>query len=300
MSNVLITGSSSGFGLLTAQTFARRGHSVFATVRDPATAEELRTARDEERLPITILQLDVRDAASVQSSVSAALECGPIDVVVNNAGYALRASVEEMDDDELLEQFDANLFGLVRVVRAVAPVMRTQRSGVIANVSSVVTWAPLPFAGAYTSSKAAVSALSESLHYELAPFGVRVVLVEPGPYPTTRFLTNSVTGRNSTPASAYSELRASFRPSLGRLVGSAPANPQEVADAIYDAVYGSTPRFRYVVGIGAQRIARMRQGSDFETFERYLREILDWHVGASNCTPGGAVVAQATPARTTG
>jgi NAD(P)-dependent dehydrogenase (short-subunit alcohol dehydrogenase family) len=134
MSNVLITGSSSGFGLLTARTFARRGHSVFATVRDPATAEKLRTARDEERLPITTLPLDVRDTASVRSSVGAALECGPIDVVVNNAGYALRASVEEMDDDELLEQFDTNVFGLVRVVRAVAPAMRKQRSGVIVNV----------------------------------------------------------------------------------------------------------------------------------------------------------------------
>jgi NAD(P)-dependent dehydrogenase (short-subunit alcohol dehydrogenase family) len=291
MSNVLVTGSSSGFGLLTAQTFARRGHCVFATVRDPATAEELRTARDAEHLPITILQLDVRDAASVRSCVSAALECGPIDVVVNNAGYALRASVEEMDDDELLEQFDTNLFGLIRVVRAVAPAMREQRSGVIVNVSSVVTWAPLPFFGAYASSKAAVSALSESLHYELAPFGVRVVLVEPGPYPTTRFLTNSVTGRNSTPESAYAQLRASFQPALARLVRSAPADPQEVADTIYSAVYGNMSRFRYVVGSSAQRIARMRQGSDFETFERYLREILDWHVGAPEGTPDAAAVA---------
>jgi hypothetical protein len=127
-----------------------------------------------------------------------------------------------------------------------------------------------------------------------------VVLVEPGPYPTTRFLTNSVTGRNSTPASAYAELRATFQPALARLVWSAPADPQEVADTIYDAVFSKTPRLRYVVGPSAQHIARMRQGSDFETFEQHLRAILEWHVGASNCTPGGAVVAQATPARTTG
>lgn len=291
MSNVLITGSSSGFGLLTAQTFARRGHCVFATVRDLSSATELRTARDAENLPISILQLDVRDAASVQSSVSAAVECGRIDVVVNNAGYALRASVEETDDDELLEQFDTNLFGLVRVVRAVAPVMRTQRSGVIVNVSSVVTWAPLPFGGAYTSSKAAVSALSESLHYELAPFGVRVVLVEPGPYPTTRFLTNTVAGRHSAHASPYEHLRASYRSAIARLIASEPADPQEVADTIYDAVYSNTPRFRYVVGATAQRIARVRQCSDFETFERYVRDILDWHAGAPDSAPHDAAPA---------
>ncbi len=106
MSNVLITGCSSGFGLLTAQTFARRGDQVFATVRDLSTAGDLRAARDAENLPISILQLDVRDTASVHSTVSAALDSGPVDILVNNAGYALRAAVEEIDDDELLHQFD--------------------------------------------------------------------------------------------------------------------------------------------------------------------------------------------------
>ena len=192
MSNVLITGCSSGFGLLTAQTFARRGDQVFATVRDVSTAGALRQVRDAEKLPITILQLDVRDTASIHSAVSAALDGGPISVLVNNAGYAYRAAVEEIDDDELLQQFDINVFGIVRLVRAVAPAMRAQGSGTIVNVSSIVSAAALPFGGAYSASKAAVNLLSEALHYELAPFGVRVAVVEPGPYPTTRFLPNSV------------------------------------------------------------------------------------------------------------
>jgi NAD(P)-dependent dehydrogenase (short-subunit alcohol dehydrogenase family) len=138
MSNVLITGCSSGFGLLTAQTFARRGDQVFATVRDLSTAGDLRAARDAEHLPISILHLDVRDTASVHSAVSAALDTGPVDVLVNNAGYAFRAAIEETDDDELLQQFDTNVFGIVRLVRAVAPAMRAHGSGTIVNVSSIV------------------------------------------------------------------------------------------------------------------------------------------------------------------
>jgi NAD(P)-dependent dehydrogenase (short-subunit alcohol dehydrogenase family) len=280
MSNVLITGCSSGFGLLTAGTFARQGHQVFATVRDPGSAADLRAMRDADELPITILQLDVRDSACIHAAVSTALDAGPIDVLVNNAGYSLRAAVEETDDDEILQQFDTNVFGVVRLVRAVAPTMRAQRSGVIVNVSSVATWAPLPFSGSYTGSKAALSALSETLHYELAPFGVRVVLVEPGPYPTTRFLANVVMARNSTSASPYADLRASYQPAIARLVRGEPADAQEVADAIYDSVYTDTPKFRYVLGVSAQGIARMRQSTDFEGFERFIRDALDWHVGA--------------------
>lgn len=282
MSNVLITGCSSGFGLLTAKTFASRGDRVFATVRDLTTVSDLTAVRDAEKLPISILQLDVCDAASVQSAASAALGSGPIDILVNNAGYALRAAVEETEDDELLRQFDTNVFGVVRLVRAVAPAMRAQRSGTIVNVSSIGATAPLPFGGAYCASKAAVNALSEVLHYELAPFGVRVLLIEPGAYPTTRFLPNSVAGRNDTPASPYADVRASYQPAVRRLATSVPADPQEVADAIYDAVHGDNPAFRWVVGGLAQNITRVRQGADFEEFERFLRDALNWHVGVRN------------------
>jgi NAD(P)-dependent dehydrogenase (short-subunit alcohol dehydrogenase family) len=288
MSNVLITGCSSGFGLLTAQTFARRGDQVFATVRDLSTAGDLRAVRDAENLPMSILQIDVRDTASVHSAVSAALDGGPIDILVNNAGYAFRAAIEEIDDDELLHQFDTNVFGIVRLVRAVAPAMRAHGSGTIVNVSSIVTSAPLPFGGAYSASKAAASALSESLHYELAPFGVRVVLVEPGPYATTRFLTNSVMGRNATPASPYADLRASYQPAVRRVTTSVRADPQEVADVIYEAVYTETPRFRYVVGETAEQLASARKRTDFEEFEQFLRDRLDWHVGARDGRPAPA------------
>ena len=284
MANVLITGCSSGFGLLTAQTFARRCDQVFATVRDLATAGALRQVRDAEELPISILQLDVRDAASIHSTVSAVLDNGSIDVLVNNAGYSLRGAVEEMDDDELLQQFDTNVFGVVRMVRAVAPAMRAHGSGVIVNVSSIASCAALPFGGAYCASKAAVNLLSESLHYELAPFGVRVTVVEPGPYVTTQFLANSVPGRNAGSASPYDDLRASYQPTLRRLIASGPADPQEVADAIYDAALGESPRFRYVVGGIARQLAQERQRGEFEEFEHHFRSMLDWWVGARDAS----------------
>jgi NAD(P)-dependent dehydrogenase (short-subunit alcohol dehydrogenase family) len=282
MSNVLITGCSSGFGLLTAQTFARRGDNVFATVRDLANADALERIRDGEDLPISILQLDVRYAASVHAAVTAALDRGPIDVLVNNAGYALRSSVEETEDDEIRQEFETNVFGVVRLIRAVAPGMRARGSGTIVNVSSVTAWAPLPFSGPYAASKAAVSALSESLHYELSPFGVRIVLVEPGPYPTTGFPSNSVIGRNGIENSQYAELRARYQSAAGRILGDIPSEPQEVADAICDAVYSDTPRFRYVVGDVGQRIVNMRREStDFEEFAGWIAHMLGWQIRAT-------------------
>ncbi len=290
MSNVLITGCSSGFGLLTTETFARKGDQVFATVRDLSTAGALRHLRDAEELPISILQLDVRDSSSIHSAVTAALDDGPIDVLVNNAGYAYRAAVEETDDDELLQQFDTNVFGIVRLVRAVAPAMRAHGSGVIVNVSSIVSCAALPFSGAYSASKAAVNLMSESLHYELAPFGVRVAVVEPGPYPTTRFLPNSVAGRNATQLSPYADVRESYQPTLKRLMAGAASDPQEVADIIYEAVYADTPSFRYVVGRSAQRIAEARQSSAFEEFEHFIRSMLDWWVGARDASSAASTL----------
>jgi NAD(P)-dependent dehydrogenase (short-subunit alcohol dehydrogenase family) len=268
MANVLITGCSSGFGLLTAQRFARAGHRVFATVRDPARAADVVAARDAERLPIDILPLDVCDDASVQAAVGTALAAGPIDVLVNNAGYLLTCAVEEAADDEVWRLFDTNVFGIVRLVRVVAPGMRERRSGVIANVSSMAAFTPLPFGGLYGASKAAVSALSEALFQELAPFGVHVVLVEPAGYPTTRFVANKVAGRNSTSTSPYAAHRDVALAARTALAAGESLDPQNVADAIYAAVSQPEPRFRHLVGAPAERAAHLRRSTDFEGYLR--------------------------------
>jgi NAD(P)-dependent dehydrogenase (short-subunit alcohol dehydrogenase family) len=169
MSNALITGCSSGFGLLMAERFARHGDHVIATVRDMRRCDELVALRDQASLPITLLPLDVRDAASIQVAVAAALDAGPLDVLINNAGYALRCPVEEAGDGELQHLFDTNVFGAARMIRAVAPAMRERRRGTIVNISSILAHVPRPFGGLYAASKAALSSMSEALYLELAP-----------------------------------------------------------------------------------------------------------------------------------
>jgi NAD(P)-dependent dehydrogenase (short-subunit alcohol dehydrogenase family) len=249
MASVLITGCSSGFGLVTAQKFARAGHHVFATMRNLDRAGDLEAARDAENLPITILPLDVRDGASIQSTVRTALGAGPIDVLVNNAGYALSGPVEEVEEDELVAQFDTNVFGLVRMIRAVAPGMRERRAGTIVNVSSGGVYFTPPFSGPYVASKAAVGALSEALRQELRPFGVRVVLIEPGGF-ATRFGANMQRARRTTEASPYHDGLQRVVATIRERIVQAPdgsRDPRYVADAIYDAVVGQGRQFRYLV-----------------------------------------------------
>src|SRR5512140_1015565 len=199
MANVFITGCSSGFGLLTALHFARQGDRVFATLRTPATADALHAAVAAERLPITVLELDVRDPASVTAAVRAA---GPIDVLVNNAGVELRSSIEDAAEEDVQWQFDTNVFGLLRVLRAVLPGMRERRAGIVVNVSSIAGLVSRPYGGLYAATKHAVEAITEALHFEVAPFGIRVVSIEPGQY-GTRLLDNAVLGKGFTKASPY-------------------------------------------------------------------------------------------------
>jgi len=172
---VLITGCSSGIGRALAEEFARRGHRVLATARSRDSIEELASDR------IRTARLDVTDPESIDRAVT---ECttwaGRIDVVVNNAGYALIGPVAELDLDELRTQFETNVVGVVAVTQAVVPQMVDRRCGRIVNIGSVSGVTATPFGGAYCGTKAAIHMLSDSLRMELAPFGVRVISVQPG------------------------------------------------------------------------------------------------------------------------
>jgi NAD(P)-dependent dehydrogenase (short-subunit alcohol dehydrogenase family) len=190
---VLITGTSSGFGLDAAQRLARRGHHVIATMRDSrgrnaaARASLERLASDEE-LALTVVELDVTDDASVTAAVDAALrEAGRIDVVINNAGYAGLGVTEAYTVEQWQRMFDVNVFGVVRVNRAVLPIMRKQRSGLLIHVSSAAGRVAIPAMAAYCSSKFALEALADTYRFELLPFGIDSVLVEPGIYRTPIF-----------------------------------------------------------------------------------------------------------------
>jgi NAD(P)-dependent dehydrogenase (short-subunit alcohol dehydrogenase family) len=275
MANVFITGCSSGFGLLIALRFARAGDRVVATMRTPAKApKDLTGPIETERLPITLARLDVCDPASITSAVGAA---GEIDVLVNNAGIELRSSIEDASDEDVRRQFDTNVFGTLRVMRAVLPQMRARKRGTIVNLSSIAGIVARPFGGLYSATKHAIEAITESLHFEAAPLGIRVALVEPGSY-ETRLLDNAFPGRDFGPSSPYWPVSERFEEALARLRAGTGGmqDPQEVAEVVYTAVHDPTPRLRYLVGRDAAMIATARKAMDFEQFEQAMRQSMGW------------------------
>lgn len=274
---VVITGCSSGFGKLAAQTFARRGDTVVATMRDPARGADLIAEAKSAGQPLEVLALDVTDPQSVEGAVRHVLSRHDrIDVLVNNAGVGMHGPLEECDDDDVRRVFDTNVFGLLRVTRAVAPLMREQRAGTVVNVSSLAGKVAPPFEGVYAASKHAVEALSDALYYELHPFGVRVVIVEPGGF-ETEFGANRILARRFGEGSPYVALEQRFREAGSRLPGSDQrGSPQQVADAIVEAATAEQPRRRYLVGADAQTIAGLHKQASDEDFEQAMRTVLDF------------------------
>lgn len=266
--NVLITGANSGFGLLTAQTFAKAGHTVQATLRDPAKSQGL-DALKAAGLPVNVLTLDVTDQASIDAAVAQATAKAPLDVLVNNAGYELSSPTEHMTDANLLRQFDTNVFGVVRMMRAVVPAMRRRGSGTIVNLSSVAGLLAAPFAGAYSASKHAVEGLSEAAWYELRPFGVRVVLIEPGAF-TTAFGDNVVTEPAFDANSPYRAVADQFSQALQGMRSGPPQDPQEVADLILAAATDPDPKLRHLAGNDARMFIGVYRSTDFEGFARTM------------------------------
>ena len=233
---VLITGSSTGFGRLFTETLARKGHTVFATMRDlggrnAKNAAEIRTLAEKDSLPIQVLEMDVTDDASVERGVDEAIaRAGRIDVAINNAGYYLSGLEEAVTTEQAQRLMDTNFIGSVRVNRAVLPHMRRQRSGVLMHISSGAGRVVLPSAGFYCASKFALEALAEAYSYELAAQGIESVIVEPCQYETPVFGNTVMAadqGRTDTYGAAK-EIPAKVNGALSSTAGDA----QEVADAV--------------------------------------------------------------------
>ena len=278
MAVIVITGCSSGFGMLAALEFARRGDSVCATMRNTAKAGPLLAQAKTAGAAVEVLQLDVNDAVSVAAAIEEIVRReGRIDILVNNAGMSIDGPVEEFNDDEVLAVFETNLFGVIRVTRAVLPRMRSQGSGTIVTVGSLAGKATLPFSGIYSASKHAVEALSDALHYELEPFGIRVVLIEPGGFETA-MEANGRLARRFTEGSVYRDAERRFAAALDKLPGGwMRADAQIVADAIADAAKAEQPQRRYLVGQDAELIAGLHKKMSDEEFEQTARTLLDWH-----------------------
>ena len=244
MNTILITGTSSGFGLETARLVLGRGWRVVATMRTPR--DDLRPATDRLR----VLALDVTDPQSIEQAVDAA---GPLDALVNNAGIGLMGAFEGSSLSTVRELFETNTLGTMAVTQAVLQQFRQRNRGVIVNVSSAITLKPLPLIAAYAASKAAVEAFSESLALELEPFNVRVRLVLPGRGPETRFSENARARMHNSIPEPYAEFAAKVF--AGRGDASAVTHSAEVAQAVWDAVTDPSIPLRMPVGADALALA---------------------------------------------
>ncbi|MEZ0228909.1 MAG: SDR family oxidoreductase [Planctomycetota bacterium] len=251
----LVTGSAAGFGLLTSIELAQAGWNVFATMRDPARRDKIDAAAKAALVQdrIHVERLDVTDQASVDACARKVHEHGPLSVLVNNAGYGLGGFVEDVTLDELRAQFETNFFGLVRVTKAFLPKMRESRGGTIVNVSSVAGTIGGPGLSSYHSSKWAVEGWSESLRHELALFGVRVVLVEPGAFKTDIFERNRrVAARCSDPSSPYFAMTQKLTKYVDDEVVKSAADPLDVAQLIVSIARAENPLLRYPIGLDAR------------------------------------------------
>jgi NAD(P)-dependent dehydrogenase (short-subunit alcohol dehydrogenase family) len=258
----LVTGSSSGIGFETALLLARNGFKTYASMRDLKKSKDITQIANKEKLPLQVVQLDVIDHKSIREAIDKVVEENKrIDVLVNNAGYGLLGALEDLSIEEIKAQFETNFFGAIRVTQQVLPVMRKQKSGgTIVNISSVGGRMGIPSLSAYHSTKFALEGLSESISYELEPFGIRVVLIEPG-FIRTNIMNSSIIAKKAqNPSSPYfsltQQLERSFKSAMENTSESSP--PEEVAKVVLQAVTSDSPKLRYAVGNDAASLIQAK------------------------------------------
>ncbi|MCA5931000.1 oxidoreductase [Pectobacterium versatile] len=264
---ILVTGASSGIGEATALRLKASGHTVYAAARRIERMQKLAEA------DIRVLPLDVTDSVSVQTVVDTIIaECGCIDVVVNNAGYGSYGAVEEVSPEEGRAQFDVNVFGAVRLTQLVLPHMRAQRSGTVINITSMGGKIYTPLGAWYHGTKFALEAISDCLRLEVEPFGIDVVVIEPGGIKTewadiaaAKLL--DVSGRG-----AYAKQAEAMADSMvGDSSRKRQSSPQVIADTIAQAVNARRPKTRYAVGFGAKPMICIRRLLSDRLFDRFMR-----------------------------
>jgi len=278
---VVVTGSSSGIGYATSLLLARKGFYTYASARNINKSANLQSIVDAERLPLKLIQLDVTDDRSVKDAVEKIVsEKGKIDVLVNNAGYGLFGAFEDLSMDEIKAQFETNFFGVIRVTQHVLPIMRSKDNGgggggggVIVNVSSVNGHVAFPVISAYVATKFALEGLSESIAYELEPFGIKVILIEPGAIGSSFMKGSVMSNRALDPKSPYSEFVRKVRFKISSDHENA-TQPEEVAKTIVQAILSEKPEFRYVVGSDAVTLMEARKNMPYSDFQKMIQNII--------------------------
>jgi NAD(P)-dependent dehydrogenase (short-subunit alcohol dehydrogenase family) len=271
--SALVTGCSSGFGMVTAAELARRGWQVFATMRNLDKRARLDEAIAASPDRVEILRLDVNDQASVDEAIDKVLATtsGTLDAVVHNAGVSGAGAFEDLSDDDVRSVMETNFFGVLRVTKAVLPSMRSRRAGRIVVVSSASAFRGTPGQSHYVASKWAIEGWAESLSMEVRHFGIDVLCVEPGPYRTDIWDSSPRTMPEDSP---YASMAKPLEEFFERRWMPRARDPQEVADAIADALDSTHPRFRYPVGPEAKMAAAARGKVPHRVFESLTSRVI--------------------------
>ena len=269
----VVTGTSSGIGFETALALARDGYHTYATMRDTTKSNKIKELGQKESLKISVLELDVDDKDSIKTAIKKILDDKQrIDVIVNNAGWGLWGCVEDVSVDEFKAQFDTNFFSIIRLIQEVGPAMRKQGSGKIVNISSVAGRIGFPASPAYISSKFALEGLSESLRLEMSPFGIDVIIIEPGVI-KTNFLNPVKLAKKSESDTPYRDITARVVSGV-KMMAEMGTPAKEVADTIVKAIKDEKPLPRYIVGNDASMFLEAKKNKTDIEFENYLKKEL--------------------------
>ena len=269
----LVTGSSSGIGYETSLSLAREGYFTYATMRDLKKADEIKKIAENENLPLKVIELDVDNEDSTENAIRMIIdEKQRIDVLVNNAGWGIWGTAEDVSLEEFREQFETNFFSIIRMIQKVAPVMRKQGTGDIVNISSIAGRIGFPVSAAYISSKFALEGLSESIRYELGQFGVNVIIIEPGVI-KTNFFDSMKIAKKVDESDTYRDITIKVISGF-KMMAEMGTPPKEVASVIIKSLKEEKPLPRYVVGNDAAMFLEAKKMKTDIEFENYLKKEL--------------------------
>lgn len=270
----IVTGSSSGIGFETSLTLARNGFHTYATMRnmEGEKSKPLTEVAKNENLQLRAIELDVDNDKSVIDAINTIVEERErIDVLINNAGYALGGALEDSSMDEIKAQFETNFFGAVRATKAVLPVMRRQGAGKIVNITSMGGRIAIPLSSSYHGSKFALEGLSESIRYELEPFGIKVILIEPGAVGSNFWKNIKIAKSSSDSNSPYTQFGNKILKAYEQMEQNT-ISPSVVAKTILDAVTSNYPQLRYVVGEDAAKTLEARKNMPDNEFGDLIKK----------------------------
>ncbi|MCD4780067.1 MAG: SDR family oxidoreductase [Candidatus Omnitrophica bacterium] len=275
---VLITGCSSGFGLTIAAHLAQEGYRVIPTMRDLDKKGPLQSELNKNNLQANILQLDVTDRASIREARLQIMDqYGYLDILINNAGYGIGGFFEDLSEQEIRDQMETNFFGVQNITREMIPLMRPRKRGRIINISSVSGFSAAPCFGAYNASKWALEAFSESLFYELKPFGIHVSLIEPGMYPTKIFQENAKYAKNfDNKSSPYYPYTQHIKNYVYRLLEHCTNSPEEIARLVAQVIKQKNPKLRYIPDRKTKFVYLLRKVLPFQLYSSMIfREMMN-------------------------